>query len=370
EFLLLAWQAKLLLDNNKTLQKTNLTEEQQFEIKCGLALGFASILLNTLQFIVNSTDKLAKMAGNVSNKLMIPLTNKAAVLSQKTVMKLLISYIKNMTIMARALGAFEGIKEIYFGLNKINAGFKTSGRWQFASGAFLLVSMGFGSTGIGIALSVVCIVLSVFCAFMSELTSLTSMERWFDRCYFGLNQLTGNLSPYPLTEDGIKKLIHGFYGASRGYELFLTKKSQKKLIIDYGDKHDIYLNVILPNYKPDSIRYYGSLIVEKKESSQNELIGHNLTGTTFKSTTSRDSSAGSLSTLEMKVDFTNQTSQLSAKNQLVTYKLDEQGSLIICPVVYVADDNIDTKISVLGFIEEQNGSETPFTIELEDYIDI
>jgi len=77
---------------------------------------------------------------------------------------------------------------------------------------------------------------------------------------------------------------------------------------------------------------------------------------------------------EMKVDFTNQesqhTNQLSAKNQLETYKLDEQGSLIICPVVYVAEDNIDTKISVLGFIEEQNGSETPFTIELEDYIDI
>ena len=116
------------------------------------------------------------------------------------------------------------------------------------------------------------------------------------------------------------------------------------------------------------------MIVEKKESSQNELIGHNLIGTTFKSTTSRDSSAGSLSTLEMKVDFTNQesqhTNQSSAKNQLVTYKLDEQGSLIICPVVYVADDNIDTKISVLGFIEEQNSSEEPFTIELEDYIDI
>ena len=38
--------------------------------------------------------------------------------------------------------------------------------------------------------------------------------------------------------------------------------------------------------------------------------------------------------------------------------------------MYLSDDNIDTKISVLGFIEEQNGSETPFTIELEDYINI
>ena len=38
--------------------------------------------------------------------------------------------------------------------------------------------------------------------------------------------------------------------------------------------------------------------------------------------------------------------------------------------MYLSDDNIDLKISVLGFIEEQNGSETPFTIELDDYIDI
>lgn len=374
EFLLLAWQAKLLLDNNKTLQKTNLTEKQRSEAMAGLIFASVSISINTITFITNSVDKLAKMAGNVSNKLMIPLTNKAAVLSQKTVMKVLIHYTKSLERTAKIWGVLDGAKEAWFGYNKTQAGFYSSGGWQIASGVLLAISMGFGSSGIGIALSVVCIVLSVFCAFMSELTSLTSMERWFDRCYFGLNQLTGNLSPYPLTEDGVKKLIHGFYGASRGYELFLTKKSQKKLIIDYGDKHDIYLNVILPNYKPDSIRYYGSLIVEKKESNQNELIGHNLTGTTFKSTTSRDSSAGSLSTLEMKVDFTNQesqhTNQLSAKNQLETYKLDEQGSLIICPVVYVADDNIDTKISVLGFIEEQNGSETPFTIELEDYINI
>ncbi|WP_392560324.1 hypothetical protein [Orbus mooreae] len=55
---------------------------------------------------------------------------------------------------------------------------------------------------------------------------------------------------------------------------------------------------------------------------------------------------------------------------MVTYQLDEQGSLIICPVVYVADSDTDTKISVLGFIEEQNGSETSFTIELEDYLEI
>ena len=38
--------------------------------------------------------------------------------------------------------------------------------------------------------------------------------------------------------------------------------------------------------------------------------------------------------------------------------------------MYLSDDNIALKISVLGFIEEQYGSETPFTIELEDYIDI
>lgn len=38
--------------------------------------------------------------------------------------------------------------------------------------------------------------------------------------------------------------------------------------------------------------------------------------------------------------------------------------------MYLSDDNIALKISVLGFIEEQNGSETPFIIELDDYIDI
>ena len=38
--------------------------------------------------------------------------------------------------------------------------------------------------------------------------------------------------------------------------------------------------------------------------------------------------------------------------------------------MYLSDDNIDLKISVQDFIEEQNSSKTPFTIELEDYIDI
>ncbi|WP_392560322.1 hypothetical protein [Orbus mooreae] len=73
-------------------------------------------------------------------------------------------------------------------------------------------------------------------------------------------------------------------------------------------------------------------------------------------------------------DFSTQASQSAnpwpPPNQMVTYPLDEQGSLIICPVVYVADDSVDTKISVLGFIEEQQGSETAFTIELEDYLEI
>lgn len=48
-----------------------------------------------------------------------------------------------------------------------------------------------------------------------------------------------------------------------------------------------------------------------------------------------------------------------------------QISLIIYSVtMYLSDDNIDLKISVQDFIEEQNSSKTPFTIELDDYIDI
>lgn len=38
--------------------------------------------------------------------------------------------------------------------------------------------------------------------------------------------------------------------------------------------------------------------------------------------------------------------------------------------MYLSDDNIDLKISVQDFIEEQNSNKTPFTIELDDYIDI
>lgn len=38
--------------------------------------------------------------------------------------------------------------------------------------------------------------------------------------------------------------------------------------------------------------------------------------------------------------------------------------------MYLSDDNIDLKISMQDFIEEQNSSKTPFTIELDDYIDI
>lgn len=38
--------------------------------------------------------------------------------------------------------------------------------------------------------------------------------------------------------------------------------------------------------------------------------------------------------------------------------------------VYLSDDNIDLKISVQDLIKEQNSSKTPFTIELDDYIDI
>ena len=48
-----------------------------------------------------------------------------------------------------------------------------------------------------------------------------------------------------------------------------------------------------------------------------------------------------------------------------------QISLIIYSVtMYLSDDNIDLKISVQDFIKEQNSSKTPFTIELDDYIDI
>ncbi|WP_392560325.1 toxin VasX [Orbus mooreae] len=308
ELLLLAWQVKLLIDNGKKLQETNLTDEQRNETMSGLVFASVSITMNALKFVAESVDKLAKMAGQVENKLMVTLTGKAAALSEKMVMRALINFAETLNIMAKLWGALEGAKEVFWGVVKINSGFKTSGWWKVASGALLVASMAFGGSGIGIALSVVCIILSVFCTYMSELTSLNAMERWFDRCYFGLNQLNGNLSPYALTEDGVKKLIHGFYGASRGYELFLTKKSQSSLAF-WDTKHDIYLNVILPNYKSDNIRYYGSLIVDKKESSQNCLIGHNLTGTTFKSTTFRDNTAGVLSTLEMKTDFTSQASQ-------------------------------------------------------------
>ncbi len=52
-------------------------------------------------------------------------------------------------------------------------------------------------------------------------------------------------------------------------------------------------------------------------------------------------------------------------------RMVSQISLTIYSItMYLSDDNIDLKISMLGFIEEQNGSETPFTIELDDYIDI
>ncbi|RKS84429.1 hypothetical protein DES39_2168 [Orbus hercynius] len=374
ELFLLAWQAKLLRDNTNALQKTNLTEEQRNEAMSGLVFASVSITINTLKFAAESVDKLAKMAGQVENKMMVAITNKAVALSEKMVMRALMGITSKLNVIAKVWGALEGAKEIYYGSKKLISGFTRSGVWQMLAGAALGASMFTSATGWGIALSVVLIIFSVFCTYMSELSSLTAMERWFDRCYFGLNQLTGNLSPYALTADGVKKLIHGFYGASRGYELFLTKKSQSSFIINYGSKHNIYLNLILPNYKSDSMRYYGSLIVEKKDSSQNRLIGHNLTGTTFKSTTTRDNAAGALSTLEMKTDFSTQNSQSANpsthSNQMVTYQLDEQGSLIICPVVYVADDSVDTKISVLGFIEEQHSGETSFTIELEDYLEI
>ncbi|MBI0059574.1 hypothetical protein, partial [Gilliamella sp. B14384G12] len=85
EFLLLAWQAKLLLDNNKTLQKTNLTQEQRSEAMAGLIFASVSISINTITFITNSVEKFAKMSGNFKSKIMISVTNKAVALSEKTV---------------------------------------------------------------------------------------------------------------------------------------------------------------------------------------------------------------------------------------------------------------------------------------------
>ena len=346
EFLLLAWQVKLYRDNIEDLQKTNLTQEQRSEAMAGLIFASVSISINTITFITNSVDKLAKMAGNFKSKIMISVTNKAVALSEKTVMKVLINHVEKLANTARVLGVFEGVKEMWFGYNKTQAGFYSSGGWQMASGVLLGASMFSFFSGLpGLVLSVVCIALSIFCAFMSEWNTLTLMERWFDRCYFGLNQLTNNLYPYPLTEDGVKKLIHGFYGASRGYNVSLSKKSKQSFIFDYGDNYDIYLNLTLPDYKPGNVKYSGYLIVEKKDSSQHELIEHILTGMTFESTTSE-------------------------KIQLKTCEFDKDDSLVIIPPVYVADKKIDKKITVYGFFEEQNGSGTPFTIELEDYIDI
>ncbi|MBI0059570.1 hypothetical protein, partial [Gilliamella sp. B14384G12] len=86
---------------------------------------------------------------------MISVTNKAVALSEKTVMKVLINHVEKLANTAKVWGVFEGVKEMWFGYNKTQAGFYSSGGWQFASGVLLAVSMFFAGSGIGIALSIV-----------------------------------------------------------------------------------------------------------------------------------------------------------------------------------------------------------------------
>lgn len=374
ELLLLAWQGKLLNDNLNNLDKANLTEEERSEIVSGLVFSSVAILINTVKVTTETVNKLAGMAGKIESRGMIGITSKAAVLSERLIMKALIGMIGKIDGVARVWGVLEGVKDMYYGIEKYNSGFGRSGAWQFVSGAFLILSSMTGGTGIGLAISILSLVLSLFCAYMSELSSLTLMERWFDRCYFGLNELKGKLSRYELTEDGIKKLIHGFYGAARGYALFLTKKSQSNLLfLDLGSKQCIYLNLILPSYQAESINYYGVLIIHTADGKSSTQIGHELSNKTMSTTTIRDTAGGSLLPLEMKIDFTihdknilDDPTNLSRTSQV--YSLNEQGSLLVCQELYVADDNVDKQASVIGYIAEHHEGSEPFIIELEDYI--
>lgn len=375
ELLLLVWQAKLLRDNTQKLDELNLKPEERQELLYGVVFASVSVAINSIKTFTTSVKKLADMAGSVESKAMVLVTNKATALSEKALMRVLIGSAGKIDYIAKAWGTLEGLKDGFYGYTKLKRGFIRSGIWQMLSGASLALSMWTGKSKIGIVLSVILILFSVFCSYMSESTMLTVMEQWFDRCYFGKNELTDNLSRYPLTEEGLKKLIYGFYGASRGYALFLTKKSQNSFIIDYGSRYDIYLNLILPAYNPQSINYYGSLIVEKTEGGKKILIGHTLSQNTLSTTTLRDDISETLTPLEMKVDFTMQNaSTADTQQQFVsseqTYLLNEQGALIVCQKLYIADDNIDKKISILGYIDEQDSDDSSFVIELADYIDI
>lgn len=375
ELLLLVWQAKLLRDNTQKLDELNLKPEERQEILYGILLASVSITINSIKVFTTSVKQLADMARAVESKAMVAITNKATALSEKALMRVLIGSVGKIDYIAKAWGVLEGFKELTFGIVKVTRGFYSSGLWQSASGILLAASMLFNASGVGITLSIVCVALSIFCMYMSESTMLTVMEQWFDRCYFGKNELTDNLSRYPLTEEGVKKLIYGFYGASRGYALFLTKKSQNSFIIDYGNQYGIYLNLILPAYNPQSINYYGSLIVEKREGGKKILIGHTLSQNTLSTTTLHDDISETLTPLEMKVDFTMQNpSTADTQQRLVnseqTAPLNEQGALIVCQKLYIADNNIDKKISILGYIDEQDTDDSSFVIELADYIDI